>query len=168
MEPFGSHVLARQMPSNVRLLAAPNRPSPASGNNDPRIQTACGVTAVSVHEHAWASGSRQKRAQRRRGASHSYDVLALGPIAEESFWDRRQAVREEWVLSDSIHSLHENQPANPLFAVSNHACYHNLYAVPTIPRPQRKKNGNSLPGSSTILQRSAISTVPRPARFLPP
>jgi hypothetical protein len=75
------------------------------------------------HQHHWlrrpAFEYHANQAQRRRKVSHSYDELALGLMEEESLWDGRQAVREEWVLCDSILSLHENQPANPLFTVTN-------------------------------------------------
>jgi len=66
------------------------------------------ITAMSVHDTrlgAWESRQQANQARRRRGVSTSYDVLALRPIAEETLRDGRQAMREEWVLCDSILSL---------------------------------------------------------------
>jgi hypothetical protein len=70
------------------------------------------IIAVSVHDTRMGMEvpSAGKPSPAASWRSLSYDVLALGPIAEETLWDGRQAMREEWVLCDSILSL-QREPA---------------------------------------------------------
>jgi hypothetical protein len=119
-------------PSNALFLAATDKPvtrvPDLFGSNRTRFSSPCRsakhvlpMVPPRPHHRSGRPASKYhaKQAPRRRGVSRSYDELAWGLVEEESLWDGRQAVRQEWVLRDSILSLHENQPANPLFTVTN-------------------------------------------------
>ena len=82
-------------------------------------------------------------------------------------------MREEWVLCDKHpFSLHENQPANPLFAVTNHLCYRQTRLFADNSPPERKKIQNLFASgfqrSSTCLIHSLPGETVRLKSFLAP